>query len=95
MTLNCRSVPVAPDKLSVVTVNRSSALIHLDSWHHGGCPITKFKIRYRLLANNGDWIEIHHNLNERQIELNGLVVSTRYQLQITAYNEVGFTGIDV
>jgi hypothetical protein len=88
-----RTVPVVPDKASVVTVNTSSAVIHLDSWHHGGCPITKFKLRYRLLGGGGDWIEIHQNNNERQIELNNLRINTKYQLQITSYNEVGFTGI--
>ncbi len=88
-----RTVPVVPDKASVVTVNTSSAVIHLDSWHHGGCPITKFKLRYRLLGGGGDWIEIHQNNNEIQIELNNLRINTKYQLQITSYNEVGFTDI--
>ena len=89
------SVPVAPDKASIVTVNSSYAVIHLDSWHHGGCPITKYKIRYRLLTSDGpsDWMEIYHsNYNDKQIEIRDLYSGTRYQLQITAYNDVGFTG---
>lgn len=93
--MNCRSVPVAPDKASVVTVNSSSAIIHFDAWHHGGCPITKFKLQYRLQGSNGDWIEMHNNNNERQIELHGLLSSTKYQLRITAHNEVGFTGASI
>jgi hypothetical protein len=84
---------VAPDKASVVTLNKTSATVHLDSWHHGGCPINKFKIRYRVLGNsNADWIDVNHNLNEKQIDLNRLNINSRYQLQITANNEVGFTG---
>ncbi len=77
----------------LLTVNGSTALIHLDSWESECSPIEKFKIGYRLLTNESEWNESYHHLNERQIELNGLIVGSRYQLQITAYNEVGFTGI--
>ncbi|CAG2108686.1 unnamed protein product, partial [Medioppia subpectinata] len=90
--LNDEALPVAPDKASVVSMNKTSAQVHLDSWHHGGCPINKFKIRYRMLGNpSADWIDINHGLHDKQIELNRLNMNSRYQLQITANNEVGFT----
>ncbi|RWS27846.1 Down syndrome cell adhesion molecule-like protein Dscam2, partial [Leptotrombidium deliense] len=85
------SVPVAPDRQSVVSVNTSTATIHLDAWHHGGCVINSFKVRYRLQGAKSDWTEIHNINEDRQLELQGLQPAKKYNLQITAYNEVGFT----
>ncbi|RWS12489.1 cell adhesion molecule-like protein [Dinothrombium tinctorium] len=85
------SVPVAPDKQSVVTMNTTTATIHLSSWHHGGCPIKSFRVRYRLQGGKSDWTEIHNINEERQLELQGLQPAKKYNLQITASNEVGFT----
>ncbi|RWS27565.1 Down syndrome cell adhesion molecule-like protein Dscam2, partial [Leptotrombidium deliense] len=88
------SVPVAPDRQSVVSVNSSTAMIHLDAWHHGGCVINNFKVRYRLQGAKSDWTEMRYNNKDRQLELQGLQPAKKYNLQITAYNEVGFTGAE-
>ncbi|RWS04031.1 Down syndrome cell adhesion molecule-like protein Dscam2, partial [Dinothrombium tinctorium] len=85
--------PVAPDKHSLLSINATSAKIHLDAWHDGGCPITNVKIMYKVQKSKA-WISIgsdDHPVQEKDLVLNDLLPSTNYELKITATNEGGPT----
>ena len=87
---------MAPDSLSLLTINTTFVIIHLDSWHNGGCSITGFEIMYKE-SQSDQWITLRTkdsvivkktNKNEY---LNNIKPSTLYDLKITAYNEAGPT----
>uniref|UniRef100_T1KQ15 Down syndrome cell adhesion molecule n=1 Tax=Tetranychus urticae TaxID=32264 RepID=T1KQ15_TETUR len=49
--------PVAPDKHSLLSINSTNAVIHLDSWHDGGCPMNKIEIMYKE-EKRSDWLSL-------------------------------------
>jgi hypothetical protein len=51
------ALPVAPDKKSALWVNTTLASVRLDAWHHGGCPITAFRVRYRPQSSK-QWTQV-------------------------------------
>lgn len=55
-------LPIAPDKRSALNVNISSVAIKLDAWHHNGCAIVGFRIRYKLHGSK-EWIPVNTDLN--------------------------------
>lgn len=86
-------VPVAPHKHSMLSLNATSATIHLDAWHDGSCPIQSFKIMYKPQKSR-KWTtfpdQIFH-LEQKQIVFSDLWPGTGYDLKITALNEAGPT----
>ncbi|RWS26404.1 Down syndrome cell adhesion molecule-like protein Dscam2 [Leptotrombidium deliense] len=89
----CLTAPVAPDKHSLLTINSSSASIHLDAWHDGGCPINSVRIMYKMQRNR-TWINVRTEeqpLLEKTIVITDLLPSSTYDLKITATNEGGPT----
>ncbi|XP_071035293.1 cell adhesion molecule Dscam1-like [Parasteatoda tepidariorum] len=92
--------PVAPDKQSMVSTNQTSAAVHLDAWHDGGCPLKSFVVRYRQqrqqiwnLVTEGAPEGSGRSLDKlkRQVILDDLSPGTWYRLQVTAHNEAGST----
>jgi len=85
--------PVAPDKHSLLSVNSTAVSIYLDSWHNGGCPITKFEIMYKMQRSK-KWISLPMTENDvdfRRVFITSLKSSTNYDLIITATNEASST----
>lgn len=41
------SVPVAPDKNSLLSLNSSSLSINLAAWHNGACPMRSFEVLFK------------------------------------------------
>lgn len=85
--------PVAPDKHSLLSVNSTAVSIHLDSWHNGGCPITKFEIMYKMQRSK-KFITLPMSENDvefRRVFITSLKSSTNYDLIITASNEASST----
>ncbi|GIY86303.1 down syndrome cell adhesion molecule [Caerostris extrusa] len=39
--------PIAPDKRFLLSLNYTTLLVNLNSWHNGGCPIRFFVIQYK------------------------------------------------
>ncbi|GFQ82593.1 down syndrome cell adhesion molecule-like protein Dscam2 [Trichonephila clavata] len=92
--------PVAPDKQSMLSINQTSAAVHLDAWHDGGCPLTSFAVRYRqqrqqvwnLVTEGGpEGAGRSHDRLRNQVILDDLIPGTWYRLQVTAHNEAGST----
>ncbi|KFM68992.1 Down syndrome cell adhesion molecule-like protein Dscam2, partial [Stegodyphus mimosarum] len=92
--------PVAPDKQSMLSTNQTSASVHLDAWHDGGCPLTSFAVRYRqqrqqiwnLVTEGGpEGSSRSQDRLRHQVVLDDLVPGTWYRLQVTAHNEAGST----
>lgn len=84
------TAPVPPDKTSLLTTNTSYAIIHLDSWHDGGCPISHFTLQYRPQRQKS-WILLSDkvSIDQRHYKVSDLIPGTWYQLQIIAHNEAG------
>jgi hypothetical protein len=85
--------PVAPDKHSLLTTNTTAALISLDAWHDGGCPISSFDVTYRARKSNrvkGESKRVFPAA-EKQLILKDLLPSTVYDIRISAVNEAGVT----
>lgn len=86
------SVPVSPDIATALSYNSTSATVHMNSWHDGGCPLTAFLIRYRQ-KHETMWRVIAENVPTEQnhVDITGLTPSTWYDVQITAENNAGST----
>ncbi|XP_054706600.1 cell adhesion molecule DSCAML1-like [Uloborus diversus] len=94
------TAPVAPDKQSMLTTNQTTATIHLDAWHDGGCPLNSFAVRYRqqrqqvwnLVTEGGpEGSTRSQDPLRRQVVFDDLVPGTWYRLQVTAHNAAGST----
>lgn len=86
------SVPVAPFHKSILTTNTTSAIVHLSSWHDGGCPIIKYSIKYRMKTktDSEEWKVIPFDQSKSaDVEIIGLIPNKQYQLIVTAENQVG------
>ncbi|XP_044742030.1 Down syndrome cell adhesion molecule-like protein Dscam2 [Chrysoperla carnea] len=75
-----------------IQTNSTSATINLYMWPNNiECPIQYFILEYRLL-NTQAWILLSNSVNINEMySFNNLSPATRYQLQISAYNDAGFT----
>jgi Down syndrome cell adhesion protein len=87
------SSPVAPDKHSLLSTNTTAAVIFLDAWHDGGCPISSFDITYRARKSNrvkGESKRVFPGA-EKTVILKDLLPSTVYEIKMSAVNEAGIT----
>lgn len=86
-------VPVAPMGLQQgMTYNASAASIWLDMWNDGGCSILYFIIEYKKETEN-DW-KINSkpvSPSDRICVITDLASATKYQLRVTAHNNIGST----
>lgn len=78
------ALPVAPDKKSALWVNSTLASVRLDAWHHGGCPITAFRVRYRAQSTK-QWIQVWPPLPESMLDSNTAIGSG----SLNDLNEIG------
>ncbi|XP_067138815.1 cell adhesion molecule Dscam1-like isoform X2 [Centruroides vittatus] len=86
------TVPVSPDMATALTYNSTSATVHMNSWHDGGCPLTGFLIRYRQ-KHETMWRVIAENVPAEQnhVDITGLTPNTWYDVLIIAENTAGST----
>lgn len=85
--------PVAPHKNSMLSVNSSAAVVHLDAWHDGSCKLQAFKITYKQHKAR-KWVTFQEQVflpEQKQVILSDLAPGSLYDLKITAYNEAGTT----
>ena len=93
LSFNFCLAPVAPDKHSLLSVNSTAISIYLDSFHNGGCSITKFEIMYKMQRMK-KWINLPMTENDvdfRRVFITSLKPSTNYDLIISATNEASTT----
>ena len=87
------TVPVSPVGVQQgMTYNTTAAGIWLDMWNDGGCSILYFIVEYRKDTEN-EWKVSSKPVSpsDRIYVIYDLTPATRYQLRITAHNNIGST----
>ncbi|XP_054714025.1 cell adhesion molecule Dscam2-like [Uloborus diversus] len=86
------NAPVAPDKRMLITVNKTTVSVNLNSWHNGGCPINYFIIQYKA-AGHHEWTLVSNNIipEQQTITITDLTPGAWYSLLMTARNDAGST----
>lgn len=74
-----------------MTYNTTAASVWLDMWNDGGCSISYFIIEYKRESDD-DWkIMKSVSPSDRIYMITNLSPGIRYQLRITAQNNIGST----
>ncbi|XP_035212240.1 Down syndrome cell adhesion molecule-like protein Dscam2, partial [Stegodyphus dumicola] len=86
------NAPIAPDKRMLLSVNKTTVTVNLNSWHNGGCPITFFVIQYKA-AGHHEWTLVSNNIipEQQTITITDLTPGAWYSLLMTARNDAGST----
>ena len=86
------TAPVAPDKHSFLVINSTFVTLRLDAWHSGGCPISYFEVKHKLLSD-AEWFLVSNNVlpETGKLLLSELQPGTWYNLMISAQNDAGST----
>lgn len=85
-------VPIAPAQGSFLKSNGSSALLSLNEWQSGGCPVKYFIVQYRSDLNR-EWQALPQPIPGEQEKylIKDLLMDTWYRLRVAAHNEAGTT----
>lgn len=87
------AVPVVPESPSeAITYNSSTASVWFDLWGSGGCDILYYTIEWKQ-PNSNEWISKGKPVtpSERMYSVGGLEPATKYQLKVTAHNNIGLS----
>ncbi|XP_074600813.1 cell adhesion molecule Dscam1-like [Brevipalpus obovatus] len=88
------SAPVPPNKESLLALNSTTAVIHLDAWHDGGCRMERMEIMFKQTRKR-EWTSLPFvytsSKEDRDIIIPDLQPMTPYELKITAKNEADTT----
>lgn len=84
------SVPIAPTKDALFTINATSVVLHLNTWHSVGCPINYFVVQYKAHIQS-EWILLSNNIvpEQKVSVLSDLSPGTWYTLLMTAHSDAG------
>ncbi|GFV93118.1 down syndrome cell adhesion molecule-like protein Dscam2 [Trichonephila clavipes] len=76
----------------LLSVNKTTVTVNLNSWHNGGCPITFFVIQYKS-AGHHEWTLVSNNIipEQQTITITDLTPGAWYSLLMTARNDAGST----
>lgn len=88
--------PIAPEVQDLISPNSTFAVLHLKSWKDGGCPIIKFKIKYKRKFEK-DYLLLSYNNIEDEVQnvvISDLFAASWYSILFTFFNEAGFTHIE-
>ncbi|XP_022240087.1 Down syndrome cell adhesion molecule-like protein Dscam2 [Limulus polyphemus] len=82
----------APEIDSLISVNTTFVVLHLDAWRNGDCPVLYFVIQYKQ-RDSREWILLsnHIPLKQKFAIITDLLPATWYTLLMTATNEAGNT----
>ena len=85
-------VPVSPIGIQGMTYNTTAVSIWLDMWNDGGCSILYFIIEYRR-ESDSEWKVSTKPVppSDRIYVISDLLPGIRYQMRITAHNNIGST----
>ncbi|XP_055948841.1 cell adhesion molecule Dscam2-like isoform X4 [Argiope bruennichi] len=86
------TVPIAPVRENLLTINSTFIIIHLISWKSGGCAINFFAVQYKPL-NQPEWILLSSNVlpEQKTVTVTDLTPASHYMLLMTAHNDAGTT----
>lgn len=63
------SVPEAPDRPTISTASESSVYVTWIPRANGGSPITAFKVEYKRLGRNSDWLIAADNISPSKLSV--------------------------
>lgn len=84
--------PLSPQLHDIMaSIGMEEAIVNLEAWRGGGCPITHFSIKIRNKnARNWNIITSHYSSNQNYI-IRNLIPNTHYELEINAHSPAGST----
>uniref|UniRef100_A0A8C4SLX4 Cell adhesion molecule-related/down-regulated by oncogenes n=1 Tax=Erpetoichthys calabaricus TaxID=27687 RepID=A0A8C4SLX4_ERPCA len=84
-------VPEAPDRPTVSMATQSSVYVTWIPRANGGSPITAFRVEYRRLGRNSDWMVAADNIppSKLSVEVKNLEAGSAYKFRVSAINMYG------
>ncbi|KGL99281.1 Cell adhesion molecule-related/down-regulated by oncogenes, partial [Charadrius vociferus] len=84
-------VPEAPDRPTISTASESSVYVTWIPRANGGSPITAFKVEYKRLGRNSDWLIAADNISPSKlsVEVRNLDPGEMYRFRVIAVNNYG------
>ncbi|NXE29099.1 CDON protein, partial [Ardeotis kori] len=84
-------VPEAPDRPTISTASESSIYVTWIPRANGGSPITAFKVEYKRLGRNSDWLIAADNISPSKlsVEVRNLEPGEMYRFRVIAVNNYG------
>ncbi|XP_074018448.1 cell adhesion molecule-related/down-regulated by oncogenes [Numenius arquata] len=84
-------VPEAPDRPTISTASESSVYVTWIPRANGGSPITAFKVEYKRLGRNSDWLVAAENISPSKlsVEVRNLEPGEMYRFRVIAVNTYG------
>ncbi|NXX13200.1 CDON protein, partial [Podargus strigoides] len=84
-------VPEAPDRPTISTASESSVYVTWIPRANGGSPITAFKVEYKRLGRNSDWLIAADNISPSKlsVEVRNLEPGEMYRFRVIALNTYG------
>ncbi|NXW65201.1 CDON protein, partial [Eurystomus gularis] len=84
-------VPEAPDRPTISTASESSVYVTWIPRANGGSPITAFKVEYKRLGRNSDWLVAAENISPSKlsVEVRNLEPGDMYRFRVIAVNNYG------
>ncbi|PKU28686.1 hypothetical protein llap_21010 [Limosa lapponica baueri] len=91
LTFRTSKVPEAPDRPTISTASESSVYVTWIPRANGGSPITAFKVEYKRLGRNSDWLIAAENISPSKlsVEVRNLEPGEMYRFRVIAVNTYG------
>ncbi|XP_059813221.1 cell adhesion molecule-related/down-regulated by oncogenes isoform X2 [Hypanus sabinus] len=84
-------VPEAPDRPTISTASETSVYVTWIPRANGGSPITSFKVEYKCMGKNSDWLVAADNISPSKlsVEVRNLEPGATYKFRVIAINAYG------
>uniref|UniRef100_A0A1W7RII6 Cell adhesion molecule-related/down-regulated by oncogenes-like protein n=1 Tax=Agkistrodon contortrix contortrix TaxID=8713 RepID=A0A1W7RII6_AGKCO len=84
-------VPEAPDRPTISTASETSVYVTWIPRANGGSPITAFKVEYKRVNRNNEWLVAADNISPSKlsVEVDNLDPGTAYKFRVIAINNYG------
>ncbi|KAM9113946.1 cell adhesion molecule-related/down-regulated by oncogenes isoform 1-T3 [Pangshura tecta] len=84
-------VPEAPDRPAISTASETSVYVTWIPRANGGSPITAFKVEYKRLSRNSDWLIAADSISPSKlsVEVRNLEPGATYKFRVIAVNNYG------
>ncbi|XP_041030178.1 cell adhesion molecule-related/down-regulated by oncogenes isoform X2 [Carcharodon carcharias] len=84
-------VPEAPDRPTISTASETSVYVTWIPRANGGSPITSFKVEYKRMGRNSDWLVAADSISPSKlsVEVRSLEPGAAYKFRVIAINAYG------
>lgn len=84
-------VPEAPDRPTISTASETSVYVTWIPRANGGSPITSFKVEYKRMGRNSDWLVAADSISPSKlsVEVRSLEPGATYKFRVIAINAYG------